>query len=179
MLVVICTNLLNIFFSTVACSLEKDVASFQRARTLWLPGLLSFMKYPFTDQSGMRWSITSLPQEDSNKYRIKWLRHIYIYIFLYLCTLYILCVCRQFCVPCQLELWVVLVMCRRMWLTVDLVIWRRRSPAIAVVRRELYDEGFGFCVSLWSLSGRRLLAVAGALIGPWPWRTSEVSLVWP
>ena len=41
-------------------------------------------------------------------------------------------------------------------------------PAIAVVRRELYDEGFGFCVSLWSLSGRRLLAVAGALIGPWP-----------
>jgi hypothetical protein len=70
-LVVICTNLLNIFFSTVACSLEKDVASFQRARTLWLPGLLSFMKYPCTDPSGMRWSITSLPQEDSNKYRIK------------------------------------------------------------------------------------------------------------
>ena len=34
-------------------------------------------------------------------------------------------------------------------------------------------------MSLWSLSGWRPLAVAGALIGPWPWRTSKISSVWP
>ena len=34
-------------------------------------------------------------------------------------------------------------------------------------------------MSLRSLSGWRPLAVAGALIGPWPWRTSDISLVWP
>ena len=38
---------------------------------------------------------------------------------------------------------------------------------------------WSLCVPLRSLTGWRPVAVAGALIGPWPLRSSEVSLVWP
>jgi putative component of membrane protein insertase Oxa1/YidC/SpoIIIJ protein YidD len=56
----------------------------------------------------------------------------------------------------------------------------RRSGYILLHRSfHLFGLSLVFCVSLRSLSRCRPLAVAGALIGPWPWRTSEVSLGWP